>query len=700
MAEHRDRQLGNYRLGRRLGQGGSADVYLGEHLFLNTQAAIKVLRTSLSEHDLPAFLQEARTIARLTHPHIIRVLDFGVQDETPFLVMEYAPYGTLRQQYPSGTCLHPTSVIPLVRQIGSALQYAHEQNIVHCDMKPENILRGANDTVLLSDFGISIISQSMNGQQICEVAGTIAYMAPEQFMGRPEYASDQYALAVMVYEWLSGERLFQGTPTAVSGQHLHASPALLSERIPGISAEVDEALGIALAKNPAHRFASMSAFTRALELACGALPEGSGSALSEHTPTILATAPFNSVQVNGSPVHTAFAGVAEAEAGSTGTERVQYAPGFQPAPEKVQPAISRRILLVGLSGGALIAGGLATLVLSGKLSSLFALASSPYPSVPARSLRTASATSHTPGSPTQAAPAPAIGSTLFTYTGQTDQVTGAGWSPADGNVLASSSLDGSVAVWSLATRKTLLSHRQGGQMYALAWSPDGRSIVSASGDGTIQVWDATTGSLLTTYTGHNLSVFSVAWSPDGRRIVSASQDHTAQVWSASDGSPLTTFSGHTDRVWVAAWSPDGKSIATGSFDGTVQIWNPDTASSTQVLNSAAAVRALAWSPDGKTIALGGDNSIVQVWQVATANVLMTYRGHGDHIEAVAWSSNGQSIASGSKDHTVQIWQAATARHMYTYTGHTDLVWSLAWSPNGQSIASASADHTTRVWQAI
>jgi serine/threonine protein kinase len=104
---------------------------------LNTQAAIKVLQAPLPEQDVPAFLREARMIAGLTHPHIIRVLDFGVQDETFYLVMEYAPKGTLRQIYPPGTRLSQSTVAVLVRQIADALQYAHDRNVIHCDVKPE-----------------------------------------------------------------------------------------------------------------------------------------------------------------------------------------------------------------------------------------------------------------------------------------------------------------------------------------------------------------------------------------------------------------------------------------------------------------------------------------------------------------------------------------------------------------------------------
>jgi len=101
-------QLGNYRLLRLLGEGGQASVYLGEHVYLKSQAALKVRHAALTEEEQTVFLQEAQTLVHLTHPHIVRVLDFAVQDGLPFLVMEYAPHGTLRQRHPRGTRLRST----------------------------------------------------------------------------------------------------------------------------------------------------------------------------------------------------------------------------------------------------------------------------------------------------------------------------------------------------------------------------------------------------------------------------------------------------------------------------------------------------------------------------------------------------------------------------------------------------------------
>src|SRR2546427_472967 len=141
-------QLGNYRLLRLLGRGGFAEVYLGEHVYLKSHAALKVLHTLLKDEDAEAFLKEAQTLVLLTHPHIVRVLDFAVEDGTPFLVMEYAPHGTLRKLHLTDSPLPPETVVRYVQQVASALQYAHDQRLIHRDVKPENMLLSSRNEVL------------------------------------------------------------------------------------------------------------------------------------------------------------------------------------------------------------------------------------------------------------------------------------------------------------------------------------------------------------------------------------------------------------------------------------------------------------------------------------------------------------------------------------------------------------------------
>ncbi len=267
MGDRIGQQLGNYRLICLLGEGGFAEVYLGEHIHLGTHAAIKVLRTQLGSEDAGAFSNEAKTIAHLVHPHIVRVLEFGIEGRTPFLVMDYAPNGTLRQRHTRGTILTPSSILPYIKQTSAALQYAHDQKLIHRDIKPENMLLGRNNEILLSDFGIALAAQSSRHQNTQDVVGTVAYMSPEQIQGKPRPASDQYALAIVAYEWLSGNRPFHGSFTELCTQHMFATPSPIRGKLPAVSPEVDQVLQTALAKDPHQRFSSMQAFADAFEQA-------------------------------------------------------------------------------------------------------------------------------------------------------------------------------------------------------------------------------------------------------------------------------------------------------------------------------------------------------------------------------------------------------------------------------------------------
>jgi peptide/nickel transport system substrate-binding protein len=269
VADRLGQQLGNYRLVSLLGQGGYAEVYLGQHVRFNQQAAIKVLHAHLSHVEAEHFQQEAETIATLAHPSIIRVLDFDVQEGIPFLVIDYAPNGSLRQRYPKGSLVPLPVIVSSVKQVADALQYAHEQKFIHRDVKPENMLVGRRQEVLLSDFGIATIAHNTSSLNVGAegTSGTLAYMAPEQIEGHPRPASDQYALGIVVYEWLCGERPFEGSVSEVMAQHLSVPPPSLRERIPTIPSQVEQVVLHALAKDPKARFASVVTFSAALEKA-------------------------------------------------------------------------------------------------------------------------------------------------------------------------------------------------------------------------------------------------------------------------------------------------------------------------------------------------------------------------------------------------------------------------------------------------
>ena len=263
--ERVDQQLGNYRLKQLLGKGAFAEVYLGEHLYLNTPVAVKVLRSRLDSPTLTDFLTEARHVSHLVHPHIIRVFDFGLESEVPFLVMDYAPYGNLRLKHPSGSAVPLPTIVTYSMALASALQYAHDQHLIHRDLKPENVLLGPKHEVLLNDFGLALLTSHRESLQVQERFGTLPYMAPELIRGQPVPASDQYALAVIVYEWLCGHLPFEGLTAHIANQHLYSDPPSFCGEHPDIPRAVEQVVLKGLSKEPAQRFVDVLSFARALE---------------------------------------------------------------------------------------------------------------------------------------------------------------------------------------------------------------------------------------------------------------------------------------------------------------------------------------------------------------------------------------------------------------------------------------------------
>src|SRR5947209_3285083 len=267
MGDRLGQQLGNYRILRELGRGGFADVYLGEHIYLKSHAALKILHTSLTENEVARFLSEAQTLVRLRHRHIVRVLEFVIEQGAPVLMMDYAPGGTLKQLYPRGAPVPLVTVITHVKQVAAALHYAHGRNVIHRDVKPGNLLLGDQQDLLLSDFGLALLAPSLDLLSTQEMAGTLPYMAPEQIRGKPCFASDQYALGIVAYEWLCGTRPFEGNTWQILHQHLEDAPPGLREKNGEIPEAVEAVLHRALAKDPQQRFASVQAFAHALERA-------------------------------------------------------------------------------------------------------------------------------------------------------------------------------------------------------------------------------------------------------------------------------------------------------------------------------------------------------------------------------------------------------------------------------------------------
>lgn len=708
-------QVGNYQLVQLLGSGGFASVYLGQHVQISTQqAAIKALH--LTGVNTLKFHQEAETIASLKHPHIVRLFDFVIQQGTPFLVMDYAPNGSLCTRHATGEKVPLATVVQYVTQIADALQYAHDKHIIHRDIKPDNVLLGSRGELLLGDFGIAVISQTgrITLQSPYGLAGTPYYMSPEMFRGKPDKASDQYALGVMVYQWLSGTLPFsEGDFIQLGYQHAHESATPLRDRATFLSLEVEAVVMRALAKEPHQRFATVQDFATALEHILAEqsfhVSTQSNSILPKQNLPLIVKTLIPLVKTSTKEVDTPVALPSSSTITTLGTQSDTQAQSLPSTvrgstPEQLTPAhsvlqhkLTRRKVVIGLATTGIAAAGC-----GGAIWWIFV----PHP--------------------------------LYTYRGDSQQVFTVAWSP-DSKRIASGGLK-TVQVWDAADGGNVSTYREhSSPVHAVAWSPDGKRIASGSWDQTVQVWNAIDGGNIYTYRGHSDHVNAAAWSPNGIQIASGSDDKTMQVWDASNGKNIYPSREHSSPVYAVAWSPNGIRIASGceTGDQTMQIWNAtdgiplfthqappvlgvsdagsgsrpedvannDTTSQqtsngsypSQVTQYPDAVLAVAWSPNSTHIASGEYNR-VQVWDATNGARLFIYQGHAGRVSTVAWSPDGKHIASGSDDKTIQVWDAINGSHLFTYRGHSDNVTAIAWSPDSKRIASASWDGTVQIWQ--
>jgi serine/threonine protein kinase len=273
--------IGNYRIDALIGVGGMGEVYHGVHVHLDRPAAIKIMHPHLAADPgfQARFRQEARAAARLDHPGIVQILDFGQQEERYFLVMELVTDGSVRtllRQGPSGsTPLDLPTGLNLIRQAAEALAYAHEQGMIHRDIKPDNLLlratggsagAGRDYQVKICDFGLARLAEGSVLTASGVMMGTPAYMSPEQCQGLAlDARSDQYSLGVVLYQVATGRLPFDiKTPTEAAFRHVFTEPAAPRDLAPGLPVEVDRMILRCLAKHASDRFASMDELGEAL----------------------------------------------------------------------------------------------------------------------------------------------------------------------------------------------------------------------------------------------------------------------------------------------------------------------------------------------------------------------------------------------------------------------------------------------------
>jgi serine/threonine-protein kinase len=299
--------LGSYRLDALIGRGGMAAVYRGYQESIDRTVAVKVLPPEFLHDSTFAarFQTEARLLAKLTHPAILPLYDFGSVSGVTYIVMPFMAGGSLADRLSAQGRLPLAEVIHILTPIASALDYAHKQGVLHRDVKPSNILFDGNDAPFLGDFGIAKMMEKPSGLTGTGYVGTPIYMSPEQARGEPvDSRADIYSLGVVVYRALSGRHVFDENDSAVSLMLKHAvePPASLREALPDLPKSVDDVVQKALAKYPADRFQTATEFAAALAWAANITTDA--PTIQESRPLSQATAPTNILAATPPPPPT------------------------------------------------------------------------------------------------------------------------------------------------------------------------------------------------------------------------------------------------------------------------------------------------------------------------------------------------------------------------------------------------------------
>jgi WD40 repeat protein/formylglycine-generating enzyme required for sulfatase activity len=690
---------GRYSIVRILGRGGYGFVYLGGDTRLREPVAIKELIPALVDDPatVKRFVQEARATMRLTHPNLVHTHDVFQDGDNWYTVMDYLPAGSLSDRLGSSP-LPMDEALQIMADLCAGLAYAHAHGVVHCDIKPANVLFDEQGRVRLADFGIAHIPAEFSSRSWRTdtgfVAGTLCYMSPEQTDGvRDDPRVDIYALGVLLYEMLAGRRYLdfdtRNTPSA-QAKNIDAIKTQMPEPLADVPGELSAVVMRALAKDPEKRYTDAKVFSTELSyLMPGSMyvPAPPTGIESKAAPSPATPAP---APVSRLPPKTLVAWLAA----MTGL---------------VMVALIVSVLLFGRDGHKPTPTPtyIALPVQEGTPMPQPAVAISPENVDQVVQLAqwgkgTVEEVAFSPDG-TLLAVASSLG--VHVYNAETLEevfliesdawLTSVAFSP-DGQTLASGALDDTVRLWRVSDG-ALLHILEAEGVNSVAFSPDGQTLASGSWDETVRLWQVSDEALLHILEGHTEGVRSVTFSPDGQTLASGSWDDTVRLWRVSDGALLHTLEGHTGDVESVAFSPDGQTLASGA-DDTVRLWRVSDGALLHTLEGYARdVRSVAFSPDGRILALGSYAN-AKLWQVSDGALLRTLEDYTDYVTSMAFSPDGHTLALGARDDPVRLWRVSDGALLHTLKGHIDNVTSVAFSPDGQILASGSWDKTVRLWQ--
>jgi eukaryotic-like serine/threonine-protein kinase len=697
------RTFGPYRVLSLLGHGGMGSVWLAERIdgLFTRRLALKLVHPALmGQVMLERLGREREILASLSHPNIARLLDAGVADDgQPYLALEYVA-GTPLSAHCDAHRLSIRERLELLRQVLSAVQYAHAHLVIHRDLKPSNILVSNDGQVHLLDFGIAKLVNEAGAAQATELTilgGSVLtpdYAAPEQVAGGPiTTAADVYALGVMLYELLTGERPYRPKrdsrgaleqaileEDAVAPSRLKLSDAAAHARGVSprklarlLSGDLDTIVLKALRKSPTGRYATVNALAEDIERFLR------GEAIVARRDSLIYRA-------------RKFAWRNRVAIGVAGVVLFALAAGLAATTYEAKIASAQRDAALAADRRLLIQAAAARLQ-NGDVPGSERIILEVLP-------RRGAAPRYSAAALAVFEKARAQDMQDLVLVGHTDRVRSVAYSH-DGQRLITASHDGTVRVWDARTgRQILLLQGHGGPVLSAAFSPDGSRIATGSFDKTARIWDALTGQQLLVLR-HGARVRSVAFSPDGRQLVTGSYDNAARIWDVATGLQLRLLAGHSALVTSAIFSSDGRRIVTASYDKTARVWDAATGRLLRTINGGSEIlTSAAISADGRRIVTSSGDKTARVWDTNTGRQIALLSGHTQLVASAVFSPDGRRVLTASYDQTARTWNAESGQQIGILSGHTAFVENAVFSPDGLHIATASSDGTARVWQDV
>jgi uncharacterized protein (TIGR03066 family) len=695
--------VGRFVIRGKVGAGAFGTVYRAYDPQLDRVVALKVPNPGVMDTPkrVERFLREAKAAAGLRHPHIVPVFDAGQDGDRYYIATAFIDGKPLSEAIPE-TGMEFNRAVKLARELAEALAYAHEQGIVHRDVKPQNVMLDKHDRVHLMDFGLAA-RQEVEARLTTDgaVMGTPSYMAPEQAKGQTgevQPATDQYAVGVVLYELLTGRTPFVGPTPVVLHNVIHTEPEPPRTHRADVPRDLETVCLKALAKRPEDRYAGCQELADDLRRwqegePVSARPLRAWERLSrwvrKEPKLALAGALVAAVIVASFVLISDAASRADAarrEAEESLAQARENAARREAAEKRERDALEKT------------SGAIGTAIEERKRGDDFKAQAEASQAQLAQERRQADevrAQLRAKG----VAPEELFQIAFRVYWG--------GLVDEARTLLQFIPEERRDWEWRYLSRlcdlpkaepRSVVLKRPDGTLYVANFNRDSTRAVIASNDNTARVCDARTGTEVFALKGHSGSVYWAAFSPDGERVVTASADKTARVWDAKSGAELFTLKGHSGSIYSVNFSSDGTRIVTASADGTVRVWDAAGKELVALEGHAGSVHFACFSPDGSLVATAGGDRTARLWDAKSGKEVLRLTGHSNTVYSVAFHPEDARVVTASNDGTARVWDAATGKELLVLK-HGGGVLSAAFSPDGTRIATASADETARVWDA-